>query len=139
VFRRARHVISENARTVQAAQAIQAADWAKVGELMYASHASLHEDYEVSCPELDTVVEIAQEIGAAGGIIGCRMTGGGFGGCAVSLVKTDAVQRTTRALDGAYEKKTGQQVNIFSSRPAAGARVLQSSSNRASCASGSAG
>ena len=69
-------------------------------------------------------MEIAQEIGAAGGIIGCRMTGGGFGGCAVSLVKTDAVQRTTRALDEAYEKKTGQQVNIFSSRPAAGAGVL---------------
>ena len=125
VFRRARHVISENARTVQAAQAIQASDWAKVGELMYASHASLREDYEVSCPELDTVVEIAQAIGEAGGMIGCRMTGGGFGGCAVSLVKTDAVQRTTRALDGAYEKKTGHQVNIFSSRPAAGARVLK--------------
>ncbi len=125
VFRRARHVISENARTVQAAQAIQASDWAKVGELMYASHASLHEDYEVSCPELDTVVEIAQSIGEAGGVIGCRMTGGGFGGCAVSLVKTDAVQRTTRALDGAYEKKTGHQVNIFSSRPAAGAGMLK--------------
>ena len=125
VFRRARHVISENARTVQAAQAIQASDWARVGELMYASHASLHEDYEVSCPELDTVVEIAQSIGEAGGVIGCRMTGGGFGGCAVSLVKTDAVQRTTRALDGAYEKKTGHQVNIFSSRPAAGAGVLK--------------
>ena len=125
VFRRARHVISENARTVQAAQAIQASDWAKVGELMYASHASLREDYEVSCPELDTVVEIAQSIGEAGGIIGCRMTGGGFGGCAVSLVRTDAVQRTTRALDGAYEKKTGHQVNIFSSRPADGARVLK--------------
>ena len=125
VFRRARHVISENARTVQAAQAIQASDWAKVGELMYASHASLHEDYEVSCPELDTVVEIAQSIGEAGGVIGCRMTGGGFGGCAVSLVKTDAVQRTTRALDGAYEKKTGHQVNIFSSRPAAGAGELK--------------
>ena len=125
VFRRARHVISENARTVQAAQAIQASDWARVGELMYASHASLHEDYEVSCPELDTVVEIAQSIGEVGGVIGCRMTGGGFGGCAVSLVKTDAVQRTTRALDGAYEKKTGHQVNIFSSRPAAGAGVLK--------------
>ena len=125
VFRRARHVISENTRTVQAAQAIQASDWARVGELMYASHASLHEDYEVSCPELDTVVEIAQSIGEAGGVIGCRMTGGGFGGCAVSLVKTDAVQRTTRALDGAYEKKTGHQVNIFSSRPAAGAGVLK--------------
>jgi galactokinase len=127
VFRRARHVISENARTLQAAQAIQAADWAKVGELMYASHASLREDYEVSCPELDAVVELAQAMGAEGGIIGCRMTGGGFGGCAVSLVKTDAVQRITRTLDVAYEKRTGRQANILSSRPAAGARMLKSS------------
>ena len=127
VFRRARHVVSENERTLQAAQAIQAADWAKVGELMYASHRSLREDYEVSCPELDTVVEVAQEMGAAGGIIGCRMTGGGFGGCAVSLVQTEAVQRITRKLDDLYEKKTGRQTGIFSSRPAAGARVLKPS------------
>jgi len=126
VFRRARHVISENQRTLQAAQAIQSSDWDAVGRLMYDSHRSLREDYEVSCPELDTVVDIAQGIGAAGGVIGCRMTGGGFGGCAVSLVRTDAVQRTTRALDMAYEKKTGRQANIFSSRPAAGARVLES-------------
>ena len=126
VFRRARHVISENQRTLQAAQAIQSSDWDAVGRLMYDSHRSLREDYEVSCPELDTVVDIAQGIGAAGGVIGCRMTGGGFGGCAVSLVRTDAVQRTTRALDTAYEKKTGRQANIFSSRPAAGARVLKS-------------
>ena len=94
---------------------------------MYASHASLRDDYEVSCRELDTVVEIAQAMGAAEGVIGCRMTGGGFGGCAVSLVKTDAVQRITRALDRAYEKKTGRQARIFSTRPAAGARMLKAS------------
>jgi galactokinase len=127
VFRRARHVISENERTLQAAQAIQASDWAKVGQLMYASHTSLREDYEVSCPELDTVVEVAQEMGPAAGMIGCRMTGGGFGGCAVSLVKTEAVQHITRKLDELYEKKTGLQTSIFSSRPAAGARILKSS------------
>jgi galactokinase len=126
VFRRARHVVSENDRTVQAAQAIQNSDWPTVGRLMYASHASLRDDYEVSCPELDTVVEMAQAMGPDGGIIGCRMTGGGFGGCAVSLVRTEAVQRITRSLDTAYEKKTGRQASIFSSRPAAGARVLKS-------------
>jgi galactokinase len=125
--RRARHVISENERTLEAARAIQASDWPAVGKLMYASHASLRDDYEVSCPELDSVVEIAQGIGEAGGVIGCRMTGGGFGGCAVSLVKTEAVQRITRSLDAAYERKTGTQTNIFSSRPAAGARILKSS------------
>jgi galactokinase len=94
---------------------------------MYASHASLRDDYEVSCPELDTVVEMAQAMGPAGGIIGCRMTGGGFGGCAVSLVRTEAVKRITRSLDAAYEKKAGGQAFIFSSRPAAGARILKSS------------
>jgi galactokinase len=127
VFRRARHVISENERTLQAARAIQASDWTAVGQLMQASHASLRDDYEVSCPELDVAVKIAQEIGEAGGVIGCRMTGGGFGGCVVSLVKTEAVKHITRSLDAAYEKKTGTQASIFSSRPAAGARVLQAS------------
>jgi galactokinase len=127
VFRRARHVITENARTLQAAKAIQAADWPAVGQLMYASHASLRDDYAVSCPELDTVVEIAREIGGAADVIGCRMTGGGFGGCAVSLVKTEAVQYLTRKLDEAYERKSGRQATIFSSRPAAGARVLKAS------------
>jgi galactokinase len=126
VFRRAHHVITENERTLLAAKGIRASDWAVVGRLMYASHASLRDDYAVSCPELDAVVEIAQGIGAAGGVIGCRMTGGGFGGCAVSLVKTDAVQRITRAIDGAYERKAGRQATIFSSRPAAGARILKS-------------
>ena len=84
---------------------------------MYASHASLRDDFEVSCPELDAVVEIAQAWARPAGVIGCRMTGGGFGGCAVSLVKTDAVQRITRKFDEAYEKKTGRQATIFSSRP----------------------
>ncbi|HOX59295.1 MAG TPA: galactokinase [Candidatus Paceibacterota bacterium] len=124
-FRRARHVITENARTLEAAKAIQASEWPAVGQLMYASHASLRDDYEVSCPELDAVVEVARAIGAGGGVIGCRMTGGGFGGCAVLLVETEAVQRLTRKLDEAYERKTGRQTSIFSSRPAAGACVLK--------------
>jgi len=127
VYRRARHVISENQRTLHAARAIQASDWAAVGQLMHASHASLRDDYEVSCPELDVVVELVREIGEAGGVIGSRMTGGGFGGCVVSLVKTDAVPRIRRSVDAVYEKKTGKQAIIFSSRPAAGARVLKSS------------
>ena len=125
VFRRARHVVSENERTLQAAHAIQASDWAKAGELMYASHKSLREDYEVSCRELDAVVELARGMGTAGGVLGCRMTGAGFGGCAVSLVKTEAVPQITRTLDLAYEKQIGRQAIIFSSRPAAGARMLK--------------
>jgi galactokinase len=125
VFRRARHVITENDRTLQFARAIQASDWAAVGPLMYASHASLRDDYEVSCPELDAVVEIARSLGESEGVLGCRMTGAGFGGCAVSLVRTDAVKPITRKLDEAYEIKCHNQVSIFSTRPAAGAKVLK--------------
>ena len=124
VFRRARHVITENERTLQAARAIQASYWPLVGELMYASHRSLREDYEVSCPELDLIIEIARSIPATEGMIGCRMTGGGFGGCAVSLVQTEAVKPITRKLEQAYESRTRTVPGIFSSRPAAGAQVL---------------
>ena len=91
VFRRARHVIGEIERTVHAAEGIRASNWPTVGQLMYASHYSLRDDYEVSCAELDAVVEIAENIGVKGGVYGCRMTGGGFGGCCVALVKADAV------------------------------------------------
>src|SRR5258708_35246477 len=90
VYRRARHVISENARTLEAAEALQAADWTRVGNLMYASHASLRDDYEVSCFELDTIVEAAKAIPRKDGVIGCRMTRAGFGGWQVRLVKTGA-------------------------------------------------
>jgi len=125
VFRRARHVITENERTLEFAAAIQAADWPAVGRLMYASHASLRDDYEVSCPELDAIVEIAKTIPPDRGMIGCRMTGAGFGGCAVSLVRTDALQHITRAISEAYERQMRTQPTIFSSRPAAGARVVK--------------
>ena len=94
---------------------------------MYASHDSLRDDYEVSCPELDIIVDIARSIPAEEGMIGCRMTGGGFGGCAVSLVRTEAVTAMTRKFEQAYESKTRSLPGIFSSRPAAGARVLSQS------------
>jgi galactokinase len=125
VYRRARHVITENARTLEGARALKAGDWAEFGRHMYASHESLRDDYEVSCKELDAVVEIAQKLGPEAGVFGCRMTGGGFGGCAVSLVKTEAVAKLTRHIDAAYERKTGIQATIFPSRPAAGVRVLK--------------
>jgi galactokinase len=125
VFRRARHVIGEIARTTQAADAIRAGNWAMVGELMYASHQSLRDDYEVSCPELDAVVEIARGLSAAGGVIGCRMTGGGFGGCTVALVKTDAVDAVMRAMAVGYTQKTGITPTMFVSRPGAGATLLR--------------
>jgi galactokinase len=124
VFRRARHVIGEIERTPKAAGLLGASDWSAAGQLMYASHASLRDDYEVSCAELDVVVEIAGAIGETGGVFGCRMTGGGFGGCAVALVKTDAVDAISRKIGADYRQKTGIEATLFVSRPAAGATVL---------------
>jgi galactokinase len=125
VYRRARHVIGEIERTIHAAEGIRASNWPTVGQLMYASHYSLRDDYEVSCEELDVVVEIAEAIGVKGGVYGCRMTGGGFGGCTVALVKTEAVEAVSRKIADGYKKRIGIEATIFSSRPAAGATVLK--------------
>jgi galactokinase len=124
VFRRAHHVITENQRTLDMADAIAAGQWREAGSLMYASHQSLRNDYEVSCPELDVVVEIAETLGEKEGVLGCRMTGGGFGGCAVGLVRTEAAKRLIRMFDEQYERRTRIQAAIFSTRPGSGARVI---------------
>lgn len=124
VFRRARHVIGEIERTTRAAKEFRAANWAEAGKLMYASHASLRDDYEVSCAELDAVVEIAQSIGSDGGVIGCRMTGGGFGGCTVALVQTAQVDSISQRLAAEYEKRTKIKPTLFVSRPASGATLV---------------
>ena len=125
VYHRARHVIGEIERTTHAAEGIRASNWPTVGQLMYASHFSLKDDYEVSCPELDTVVNIAQDIGYKGGVIGCRMTGGGFGGCCVALVKTAAVDAIVKKIAADYKKQTGIEATMFVSRPATGATVVK--------------
>jgi galactokinase len=125
VYRRARHVIGEIARTPLAAAAFRRSDWTRAGEAMYSSHASLRDDYEVSCSELDAVVDIARSIGPSGGVFGCRMTGGGFGGCAVALVKTDAVDSVMKTLEAGYKAKTGITPTMFVSRPGQGATVLK--------------
>jgi galactokinase len=124
-YRRARHVIGEIERTTHAAAGVEASNWTTVGQLMYASHNSLRDDYEVSCPELDTVVKIAEEIGMTGGVYGCRMTGGGFGGCTVALVQADKVDAISNRIASEYEKRTKIKPTLFVSRPAAGAMVLK--------------
>jgi galactokinase len=123
-YRRARHAIGEIARTVQAARAIRASDWARVGELMYASHHSLREDYEVSCRELDVLVDAAREIGADGGVIGSRMTGGGFGGSTVSLVETAKAEQVAERIAMVYRSNTGVEATALTSRPSRGAHVV---------------
>ena len=125
VYRRARHVIGEIERTVHAAEGIRQSNWPTVGQFMYASHAALRDDYEVSCKELDAVVEIAEEIGFRGGVYGCRMTGGGFGGCCVALVKADSVAAITKKIAADYKARTGIEAAIFASRPAAGATIIK--------------
>jgi len=125
VYRRARHIIGEIERTVHAAEGVRASNWLTVGQLMYASHRSLRDDYQVSCPELDAVVEIAEAIGVEGGVYGCRMTGGGFGGCCVALVKAESVEAISKKITADYQKRIGKEATIFVSRPAAGATVIK--------------
>ena len=123
-FSRAHHVITENQRTLQAAAAAEKADWLSFGNLMYASHASLRDDYEVSSPELDAVVQIATGLGTDNGVLGCRMTGAGFGGSAVALVRTDALQDLIKRFSESYADRTGGEAEVFSTRPSAGVRLL---------------
>ena len=120
---RARHVITEDDRTVEAAAACKANDWVKMGELMYQSHASMRDDFQITCSELDTLVDLAAAKGVDGGVYGARMTGGGFGGCAVALVKTDCVEDLMAYFDKEYEAKTGIKPFIFVSRPGNGSAI----------------
>jgi galactokinase len=103
VMRRCRHVIKENARVEQAAIALDQRDAQKFGRLMGESHASLRDDYEVSCPELDLMVELASKVE---GVYGARMTGGGFGGCTVNLVRTEFVDEFKASVSREYERTT---------------------------------
>jgi len=104
VYRRCRHVISENQRVLAAAQALQVGDLDRFGHLMYESHRSLRCDYEVSSSELDVLVELAS---ACPGVYGARMTGGGFGGCTVNLVRSDAVERFQTQITEGYKRVSG--------------------------------
>jgi galactokinase len=124
LFRRAHHVIGENARTVEAAGAFSNGQWIRAGELMSASHVSLRDDFEVSCRELDILVELALGIDVPGGVFGSRMTGGGFGGCTVTLVHGDAVDDIARKVAGDFETRTGIKPAVYVTRPARGAHVL---------------
>ncbi|XP_009277753.1 PREDICTED: galactokinase [Aptenodytes forsteri] len=118
VYRRARHVIGEIARTAQAAQALQDRDYKTFGRLMVESHNSLRDDYEVSCPELDELVAAALEVD---GVYGSRMTGGGFGGCTVTLLEAGAAERAQHHIQ---EKYSGT-ATFYLTKPSGGAKVLR--------------
>ncbi|MCI0392357.1 MAG: galactokinase [Acidobacteria bacterium] len=110
IRRRCNHVITENARTMAAVEALECGDMVRFGQLMYASHRSLREDYEVSCRELDLLVEIASRYD---GVLGARMTGGGFGGCTVNLVETGQVENFISVIIKSYELETGIEPQCY--------------------------
>ena len=118
-LKRARHVISENARVLEAVEALKESDFQEFGRLMYTSHASLRDDYEVSTPELDTFVETAQQHGARG----ARLTGAGFGGCAIALVPEDETAALTNACEQAFARSMFEEPTFYEFVPAAGAEL----------------
>ena len=119
--KRARHAVYENRRTIRAAAALNAGRIEEFGKLMNESHRSLRDDYEVSCREVDTLVEIAWEIP---GVLGSRITGGGFGGCTVSIVEQDAFNRFRDTVVSRYREKTGITAEIYAAEIGDGARRL---------------
>ena len=108
--KRARHVVGEVARTDAAVEALRKGDITTFGQLMTASHISLRDDYEVTGPELDALAEAAWQVE---GVLGSRMTGGGFGGCTVSLVREDAIERFKDFVGSEYNKKTGLTADFY--------------------------
>jgi len=120
--RRARHVVEENARVLATVAALEAGDLVAVGRLFDASHASLRDLYEVSSPELDALVEIA---GAVPGVLGARLTGAGFGGCTITLVRRDAVGRLSAVIEASYPARTGLTPRVFEVGAARGAEVVR--------------
>jgi galactokinase len=120
IYRRCEHVICENARVLDASRTLQAGDLSRMGELMRQSHASLRDLYEVSCPELDLMVSLAEGIA---GCRGARMTGGGFGGCTVNLVDADEAEDFAQRIQKAYREKAGVQPDVFICSATDGAHV----------------
>jgi galactokinase len=121
-FRRARHVVTEDARVLATIEALGADDLDAVGAALDASHRSLRDDFEVSSPALDALVEIARSVP---GVIGARLTGAGFGGCTVNLVQDDAVPALRRAIETDYPDRTGLTPRVFEVRAADGARRVE--------------
>ena len=119
IRRRARHVVAEIERVADAVVAIERSDWPAVGGLFVTSHASMRDDFEISCPELDVAVEAALDAGA----VGARMTGGGFGGSAVALVPEDALEVVMSAVDAAFDARAFRRPSFLRAEPSAAASL----------------
>ena len=120
-LRRCRYVVEENARVLEACQALGRSDFAAFGERMWASHRGLRDDYEVSCAELDALVEIAAGIP---GVLGGRMMGAGFGGCTINVVESGAVEEFSHRIATAYRERTGRKATVHETRIEAGTAVV---------------
>jgi galactokinase len=123
-WRRSRYVVLENERTVEAAKALTSGDMVRFGELMLESHRGLQHEYNVSCKELDIMVELALPLD---GMIGCRMMGGGFGGCTINLVMVDHVEAFTASMRDSYLNMTGLNANIHVAGIKEGTRIVKTS------------
>ncbi|MGC3999665.1 MAG: galactokinase [Anaeromyxobacter sp.] len=124
VYRRCRHIITENARVLESAEAMRRGDLAAFGRLMNASHDSQRDDFEVSCAEVDLLVDLARSVP---GVLGARITGGGFGGCTVNLVERRSVEDFKAKVLDVYQRRTGITPRLFLSTPGAGARISSQS------------
>ncbi len=127
VYKRCRHVITENDRVRAAALALQDCEIKSLGKLMADSHQSLRDDYEVSCAELDLMVNLASQ---QKGVYGARMTGGGFGGCTINLVNAESTAEFQRDVAAGYQSATGQRPNIYVCKASQGAEMIASPDNR---------
>jgi galactokinase len=121
IYRRCRHIVTENARVLEAERALEAGDFIACGQAMNLSHVSMRDDFEITCPEIDTLVGLAQTVE---GVYGSRMTGGGFGGCTVSLVEASAVEKASRIMIDGYRVATGLEAEIFACAPSDGVRLI---------------
>jgi galactokinase len=121
----ARHVVDENQRTLLSAAALTTGDFLALGELMFDSHASLRDLYRVSCPQLDALVEAAAEMAGEGGVIGARMTGGGFGGCVVVACRPGAAGDVSRELDRRFAERFGHRPACFTVMPVGAAKAVK--------------
>jgi galactokinase len=120
--KRCRHVISENERVLLAVTALKQNNLHEFGRLMNASHQSLRLDYEVSCEEIDLLVDLTQK---HSGVLGSRITGGGFGGCTVTLMKIEAIDTYQKQILPVYQKKSGRQAEVYVCLANAGASLIR--------------
>jgi len=121
IYRRCRHIVTENARVLEAERALETGDFVACGRAMNASHLSMRDDFEITCPEVDMLAGLAQNVK---GVYGSRMTGGGFGGCTISLIEASAIDKASQMLTDGYRIAMGRDVDLYVCAPSDGAGLI---------------